>query len=267
MKSGPEPYERFLTGLVQRGITPVLVAGQAVNYWVQRYADRNEKLKGKGPFVSGDLELYRISIPRDYADSLPSGELIENDPFTRVMPADAATCYFDWDGNSYIVQVMRHVEGLLPEEVEKRSVPAQIGSISIKVLDPLALCKAKAANLLKFSQAGRQDLRHLGISILCSAEFIRDILIEKGARPALNAIKRMKEIALSIAGNTVRKKHFVNWDDGIPWADLEARRGAEPSITHFLDSDAPQWRHCLSPPLPLEGDAPDVTSGGKTPKI
>jgi hypothetical protein len=267
MKTGPEPYEPFLKGLVQRGITPVLVAGQAVNYWAERYAERNEKLREKAPFTSGDMEIYRTSIPREYAKSLPAGELYENDPFAKALPADSATCYFDWDGNSMVVQVMRHLEGLSEAEVEKRSVPAKIGNVPIKVLDPLALCQAKTANLLKIKQAGRQDLRHLEISILCSGEFISDVLDKDGPRAALNLVKRMKEIALSKGATEVRKTDLVDWSPAIPWSAIEARRETETLIARFLDSDAPRWRKLLAPPLPMGSNPPGATSGGNLPEI
>jgi hypothetical protein len=108
--------------------------------------------------------------------------------------------------------------------------------------------------------ASRQDKRHLEISILCSADYICDLLAANGARPALNAIKRIKDIGLSRDGNAVRVKHLIDWGTAVPWAALGAVKDATPSIAHFLEKDAPQWKRKIALPPPANSDSHGASS-------
>jgi hypothetical protein len=80
------------------------------------------------------------------------------------------------DGQLLLVEVLSKVHGLDREDLEAVEELEQDG-VNYCVLDPIAMLKAKAANVRELDQEGpppRQDRAHLQIIAQCVAPFLRD---------------------------------------------------------------------------------------------
>jgi hypothetical protein len=141
----------------------LLVGGQAVNLWALYYRDRTADL---APFVSRDadilgdketlVELGRVVgvKPRFFPISPPTNEV-------------GVVIAKDSDGSPLLIEVLRYVNGVTNDELREPTYPLDIGKdqVRVQIPGPIALLKAKIANLVTINQTDRQDARH--VLILC----------------------------------------------------------------------------------------------------
>jgi hypothetical protein len=151
-----------------------IVGGQAVNVWAITYLDL-EQSRPAG-FGSYDLDVLGRAKVAEIIAALP-GWRYEKTPLwaftdSRVLklmsPAE--------DGRTLVVEVLHRVLGLEREDLAA-VVQIEQNGVTYRLLDPVAMLKAKAANLRKLDQAGpppRQDRAHLQIIAQCLPHFLRD---------------------------------------------------------------------------------------------
>jgi hypothetical protein len=125
------------------------------------------------------------------------------------------------DGRPLIVEVLSKVNGLEREDLEATAAIEQ-GGATYRVLDPIAMLKAKAANVRDLDQDGpppRQDRAHLQIIAQCVAPFLRDAHQQALADPTLHG-----EFAKTISRtfHTLSQRHTLRTllTEGIRPTDL-----------------------------------------------
>ena len=92
------------------------------------------------------------------------------------------------DGRPLVVEVLDKVHGLGREDEEAVVLIEQAG-VKYRLLDPVAMLRAKAANVRTIDQIGpppRQDRAHLRIIAQCVAPFLRDAHQQAAANPELH---------------------------------------------------------------------------------
>jgi len=163
-----------------------IVGGQAVNVWAITYLNP-EHTRPPG-FGSHDLDvLARIKVSEIIA-ALP-GWKYEKTPLwaftdTRLLKLMSQS----EDGRPLVVEVLDKVRGLDREDLEAVVQIEQEG-VKYRLLDPVAMLKAKAANVREIDQAGpppRQDRAHLKIIAQCVPPFLRDAHQQSSANPDLH---------------------------------------------------------------------------------
>jgi hypothetical protein len=151
-----------------------IVGGQAVNVWAITYLDPNHThLAGFGP---RDLDvLARIKVAEIIA-ALP-GWAHKKPPLWAFNDSRILTLMSkSEDGRPLVVEVLSSVHGLDQEDLNA-IVPIEQDGITYRLLDPVAMLKAKAANVRQIDQVGpplRQDREHLQIIAQCVPLFLRD---------------------------------------------------------------------------------------------
>lgn len=93
------------------------------------------------------------------------------------------------DGRLLVVEVLGKVRGLDKEDLEAVT-EIEHGSLKYRVLDPVAMLRAKATNVREIDQAGpppRQDGAHLQLIAQCVAPFLRDVHQQAIGEPTLHA--------------------------------------------------------------------------------
>ena len=170
--STPRPPGDFADALA----TPqplLLVGGQAVNLWALYYLDPTSDL---APFVSrdadvlGDQDTLKLlgqvtgQTPRFFPLKPPTNEI-------GVVVAKDAT------GAPLLIEVLRYIRGATNEELRDPVYLFALGekAVQVQAPGPIALLRAKIANLIEIKQTGRQDARHVLILVRALPRYLADL--------------------------------------------------------------------------------------------
>lgn len=164
-----------------------IVGGQAIAVWAIAYLDLDDA--SRGGLGSRDLDVVATVAVSQIIAALP-GWKHDRPPLwafrdTRILRLESRTT----DGRLLVVEVLHKVLGLEEEDIDTVTSIEQ-GGITYRVLDPIAMLKAKAANVRELDQEGpppRQDRAHLRIIAQCVAPFLRDAHAQAVGDAALHA--------------------------------------------------------------------------------
>lgn len=81
------------------------------------------------------------------------------------------------------------------------------------------LLKAKIANTVQIDQKNRQDLKHVQMSIFCTNQFLREVLLKKTERQALEHFKYTHKVINSSKAQLVAKNFAVDFSPALPSVD------------------------------------------------
>jgi len=190
-------HDVFVT-LQTIGLDAIVVGGQAVNLWAYQYQQKCPNLQEFLPFASEDLDFYggrveaiacndalkgRVTLNKDFDPSPNSGVVIVNRQDSLLRIDFLATVY-----------------GLNDAEISGTALTfvgeGDLRGLNLKVLHPVLCLEGKLKCLRGLPQFGRQDLKHVKMSILCLNEFIKDISAYQESRPVLKLVGRVLDSAL-----------------------------------------------------------------------
>jgi hypothetical protein len=111
-----------------KGLPYVMIGGQAVNYWAERYLRDEPKLKEHLPFTSGDIDYQgnREDV-RHIAGQLERGAIF---PAKVSMTALAGTIPFRIGGQPSNIEVVRQIPGVTSAAVDSLAVGAELAGKS-----------------------------------------------------------------------------------------------------------------------------------------
>jgi len=157
-EAAPRPPDDFARLLATK--EPVLlVGGQAVNLWALYYEARTAEL---APFVSRDVDVLG---DRETLEELAKLAGTKPQIFPMRPPTNEVGVVIarDGEGEPLLVEVLRYVHGVSNEELRAPLYTMALGETRVRVPGPIALLKAKIANVAEIAQTGRQDARHVVI--------------------------------------------------------------------------------------------------------
>lgn len=187
----------------------LIVGGQAVNLWALHYYERAADL---APFVSRDIDILGDRETLEEVATLVKGkpEFFPMRPPTNVLGVVVA---HDKEGDPILIEVLRYAHGVDEEELREPTYSFVIGKNRIPVLvpGPVALFKAKVANLADLSQEGRQDGKHVQILARILPDYWKDMVaaVDSGKveeRKLMKHLEATLTVATSAKGKTVLKK-------------------------------------------------------------
>lgn len=209
------------------GLPYVLIGGQAVNYWAERYLAAEPELRKLVPFTSGDIDfLGNRGDVRHIAQQL---ELTPVFPHKVAMTALAGAIPFRIGRLPSNIEVVRLLPGVSTPTVETLAVRAELSGQQIRVLDPVSLLLCKVNLALTVSQTDRQDVEHVKILLFCVRGFLREALqeVERGHAPAkgwLGAVNKLTKLANSTQGRKAALKFEVHWPKILPQTEIMRSR-------------------------------------------
>lgn len=226
----------------------VLMGGQAVCLWVQRYLDSEPALKQMSeayPFLSKDIDFQGTVAAAQRLAKLLDCRLEVADlrrDFGNLM-AGKLTVWLGAD--ALAIEILRKVPGLETKELEWLTVLERSGSRSVRVLNPVGVLAAKAWNVAHIHKEGRHDIEQLFAATVCVRRFLRDLLglaqdDTTIVRPVLNLLQRVLLLAESRCGEAVTKRCGLDWSWSLPWLSLAKADSA--SIGNLRERRLPQWR-------------------------
>lgn len=205
------------------GIPYVLIGGQAVNYWAERYLAAEPELRQHMPFTSGDIDFRgnRDDV-RHIAEQL---ELTAVFPDKVAITALAGAIPFQIGKQPSNIEIVRLIPGVSSTTVDALAIDTTWSGQQIRVLDPISLLLCKVKLALTVSQKERQDVEHLKILTFCVRGFLREVLgeVERGTIPVkgwLGAVNKLSGLAKSTHGRKVAQKFKIVWLEILPLAEI-----------------------------------------------
>jgi len=205
------------------GIPYVLIGGQAVNYWAERYLATESELQKLLPFTSEDID---FKGNRDDVQHIAKQlKLVPVYPHKVQMTSLAGAIPFHIGDLKSNIEVVRAIPGVAAGSVETLAIEAEWNGKQIRVLDPISLLGCKLELALAVSQEKRQDVEHLKILVFCVRGFLRELLqeVERSGIPAkgwLGAASRILKLTGSSHGRKAAKKFKINWSDILPLDEI-----------------------------------------------
>lgn len=207
--------------LLDEGTGLLLVGGQAVNLWAERYQAMEPAILNYQPFTSCDADFYRrapkLKLPPNWTRlHLPTKGRVKIVTHALEGP----------EGQT--AEIIRTVNGLTEKEVEDGSIVIEYANRPMWFLVPPALFQAKLENIKSLDQKDRQDLKHFKLLIPVTRCFFNDVLTSftSSERPT-RAISWMTQHAKNIQ-EAIKLGHYkdTDWNTFFP-IELMAKHPSE----------------------------------------
>ena len=225
-----------------QGESPVLIGGQAVNYWAETYLAQEQSLEKWRPFTSEDIDFHgrRDDVIRAAKKLGVRAEL----PHRKQMTPWAGMVPFKIGDTRTSIDFVRILPGFPNSKIESLAVAAVRNGKQLRVLDPISLLSCKAYLATRVDQKERRDADHMRIMVVCVRAFLREVLhgMESGQiteRGWLNAIKRLLKLSETRLGKKVAKQFGVDWQQALPL--LEIAISSHRAAIQLREKRLPQW--------------------------
>jgi len=226
-----------------QGLPPVLIGGQAVNYWAELYADEEPGLLRWRPFSSEDI---------DFQGNREDVQLIAAQlgrvplyPRRVEMTALAGMISLQLGDLKSQIEVVRSVPGVAANLLQETALEATWEQYKIRVIDPISLLYAKAHLALKVPQDERRDAEHVAMMVLCVRAFLRRALfeVEQGGMPVrgwLGAAERALALSESAIGTKAAHRLGIDWRESLPLPEIQRAIGQR--MVLFREKRLRRWR-------------------------
>ena len=196
----------------------VLIGGQAVNYWAERYISSEAELEKLQPFTSQDIDFKgnRTDVER-IAQQL---NLNANYPPKVAMTALSGFIPFQIGDQKSSIEIVRRIAGI-SDRIDTPAIQAMWNGKTIRVLDPISLLASKLELAATVQQRDRQDVVHLKILLPCVRAFLDELLqqVDLGRLPAKDWLKIVNQVLKLTTNQRAQKiagKYHINWQDILP---------------------------------------------------
>jgi hypothetical protein len=158
-------------------VRPTIVGGHAINIWAIAYLLPENPAIDRSQFASGDLDVVANPAVLGFLKDLP-GWKFEKIPWSNWADQRAAKVHgVAADGRRLLVEVLTKVHGLEKADLEAVA-EVTLQGVRYAPLDPIAMLKAKAANVRDLDQVGpppRHDRQHLQLIARCWPRYLREL--------------------------------------------------------------------------------------------
>jgi hypothetical protein len=227
----------------------VVVAGQAVNFWADRYLADEPELAAFRPFTSRDLDLLG-TIANAYRLAEEAHSKVEQLRKRKSGASPVVANVSVATGNIIrSVQFLRSVRGVTNTEITENAIPFRRGEVTVYFADPITTLKAKLHNLVGLEQKGRNDAKHVEILRLCVPCFLGGLLAsadetDSAAKQSLASVQRVLKLSESRMARQLPSESRFDWKTLIPIKRLNKVRNAR--FKNFREQEFDRWRRRIS---------------------
>jgi len=209
----------ILTTAAKNGF--IIVGGQAINGWSEELQiPKKEPWHSLSPYTSHDIDCYAEfgHLPSLVKEIESMGFSVE----VRLPKNQAeskhniAALWIQGNGLALEINCLRDVIGISTAELKATVQEFATTDGSYLIMHPLLCMESKAHNLAYLSQDGRQDEKHLRLSI---ANLHSYLLRYDDASLCQQIIDRVLELAFSPHGIQTYRNYNIHFLDAIPWSD------------------------------------------------
>ncbi len=236
-----EELSELYVRLIDAGVQFVVVGGQAVNLWSEKFRTTSAEWMDLEPFASRDLDCLGGSIDAARAAHSLGVEAEFYDPFSRIPIPNSGSLTVPLGDRDLLIHFLHTIIGANREEVRRtaRMLPWQ--GRQLPVMHPLLCLESKLDCLFSLNQAGRQDLKHVKLARLATRNFFRDRVEENLVRDVLTACERIAGLAMSEYGLRAWMQHHIECERAIPIEAIKAASEHEPKLANFLERRWPRF--------------------------
>lgn len=235
----------------------VLIGGQAVYYWAEKYFTFDEALPQfarLSPFVSKDLDFQgstlaarelgrRLECPVD----VPSFREAFGNLLSGKMRSFAS-------GHPLDVEVLQSVPGFTVGNFDRFVIEEHRGNLRLLVLDAVAMLQAKARNVVHIHKEGRRDREQFYILVAWVRAYLRMLLrlVRAGELPMrglLSTVERVLTFTEKPAGRAAAEAPGLRWGLILPQPELET--ATEPELVALPERRLPVWHVKIARQKPL----------------
>jgi hypothetical protein len=195
----------------------ILVGGQAINIWASYYANQVPKLTEYLPFSSAGLDFYGGKIEAIACQKILGGTINLNQDFepspnigVLIVPTKLQPLRVDFLSSVFGIGDIELAQSAIVFEGKQN-----LAGVRVKILNPMLCLEGKIKSLLGLPQQGRQDLKHLEMSLIFVKEYIKEA-IESDVRQGLKLIERIAFNIWSDAGLKLWYLYGVEINSAIP---------------------------------------------------
>ncbi len=221
----------------------ILIGGQAVNYWAERYLPTESALAKLLPFTSEDIDFKgdREDVQR-IAEQLKLSPVY---PHKVAMTSLAGAIPFRIGDVKSNIEIVRRVPGVSATVIDSLAIEAEWSGRQIRVLDPISLMAGKLELALTVSQTHRRDAEHVRILVHCVRGFLREFLtgVDAGDLPVkgwLGAVNRVLKLTSSTHGRKAAQRLALNWQEALPLDEIIRSNNAK--LVEFREKQLARWR-------------------------
>jgi hypothetical protein len=217
----------------------VVIGGQAVNIWAERYARNEAFWNDRQPYTSADLDVLGSQLDVIACSKELDGQALFPEPGQNTPSAGKVIARMGEDNLE--IDFVHSPNGLSEPEVREFARVVSFEDTHVRVLHPLHCVESKTVNLMRLPQEGhRQDLKHLELSVRCLREFLASAATETGYEQGLVRIaQRLRGNANSQLGLEAARTHGVNFQEAVPVEVWRSRRGP---LAAFITEEWEPWK-------------------------
>ena len=187
----------------------VLVGGQSLNFWAERFFEADAELAQLVPFESHDIDfLGSLRDARSCAERL-GGKWI-SPPLEAVATPEVGIVECTINGKELRIDFLGFMAGVGTPQARATAIRQDIGQgVTLRVLHPLAILQSRLSNIYTLHRRDRLALRQMRASICVLRQFVKAIAAED-PRTALDLIEDVFDIACSLNGRKLWLEHGVD---------------------------------------------------------
>jgi hypothetical protein len=215
----PESLILLFQSIEPSNLDLILVGGQAINIWASYYAKQIPELIDYLPFSSADLDFYGGKVEAIACQKILGGTINLNKDFdpspntgVLIVPAEPQPLRIDFLGSVFGVGDVELAQSAIAFEGQEH-----LAGLRVKILNPILCFEGKLKSTVGLPQEGRQDIKHLKMSLLFVRQYIIDT-IENDARQGLKLIERIIFHSWSDTGLTLWHRFNIEINSAIPTA-------------------------------------------------
>jgi hypothetical protein len=231
-----------LKALVETGA--VVIGGQAINLWAERYQANSPPWDELRPYTSFDLDVLGSRT-----DVLKCSEALNAEPFFPLSSentANSGKIVTQLGGSDFEIDFLHSPNGLSPAEVRELARDITFESIPLKVLHPLHCLESKTVNLATLPQkAGeRQDLKHLRLSLAILREYLRSLSLAGNSDAILlRWARRVRTNSNHELGLQAAIRYGISYQNAIPSDVWQNQSGP---LGDFMKKEWQEWTNELA---------------------
>jgi hypothetical protein len=236
------PVDKFVPiyqALQASKVSFVIIGGQACALWARLYDEANPDLLEFQPYVTRDVDLCASTKQDVYA----AGNALRVEPkfFQKGSASpELGILTYQLEDAEVNVQILRGGYQISGEEIIKRKQVYRWKEhgLVLEVMHPVLCLHEKAAAVCGIEQRGRQDLKHLSMSLQFVRSFISERIQDSLAADVLQMCQRVLDVSEGRHGMKCYTKRRIKLESAIP---IEALRTSEsPKLVNFANQEFPR---------------------------